>query len=321
MNLYRQLIFPKRANYVVYWLVVGTLFFLLGEMLMRAIDEPIYFRTRLSVTYVGFCAFIIAAIYSGDSFAATLMKLETVIEAPMDDYGDWVKAKTTEFFTLSTKTSRIVVLSIGLAATVTASWLTEPTSPPILNVIFIASMVPFYFVGALSVYSLAALLRFVAQVVRYPVKVPFFAMNQSGIRDLSGFYMRTALIVLLAYIWLVATVWLSPYDFTVPVLVWLTLIGFFPLAMFLWSFYQIHILMHRTKAKDTSLISKHVQDALFELQASPSKDAAEKLSELMTIHRKVEDLRDWPVSAGGILTVGVTALVPAINIALRLGGF
>ena len=109
MTFNRKLIIPSRANYVVYWLVVGTLILLLQEILMRAIGESVYFGARLSVTYGGISGIMIGMTYLGHSFIATLKKLRPVIEPPTDSYGAWVKAKTKEFFTLRTATARIGV--------------------------------------------------------------------------------------------------------------------------------------------------------------------------------------------------------------------
>lgn len=327
MKFNKRSFYPSRKNYVVYWLVVATLFLLLQEILISAIGESFSFGVRLSAAYGGISGIMIGITYLGHSFIATLKKLKPAIEPRLDryepplvSYGAWVKVKTREIFTLRTATARIATILIAFAATVTILLVGVPISGAILNFALLITLIPFFLAGGYAAYSMTVLLGFVGEVVKFPVKVPFFAMNQSGIRDLSGFFMRTALIVLVFYLWLLLTAWLNPYGFTAPFQFWLLVLGFYPLAMFLWSSNKIHILMHRAKAKDVSLISAQVQDALFQLQATPSKDAAEQLSELMAIHRKVEGLREWPVSVGGILTVGITSLVPVINIALRLQG-
>jgi hypothetical protein len=83
--------------------------------------------------------------------------------------------------------------------------------------------------------------------------------------------------------------------------------------MFVWSFFQIHVLLRQMKLRHIQQISHEVQGALEAFKKLPSKENAETLNQLMEIQTKIQRLTEWPISVQGVATFLVTFLSPIVQ--------
>jgi hypothetical protein len=314
MIAYERIMLTRRVHYIPYWIAVGAVLFAIEQVLIRALGESGFFWVRLLVAYGGLCGIVITLIYMSRSFRAMMSELASVIEPPVADYGLWVEHKTQEIFSFTHWAARLMsaLFVVGVTSTILLAVL--PFRSSALNAVWIIGWQPFLIVSGHAAYSIIAGLDFLTQIVRYPVKVPFYRPNHPAIQSLSAFYSRAALVVLVFYIGLIAAVWTNPYGFTAPAVAWILVTGFLPLSLFLWSFFQIHGLLRRIKQINLDTVNQQVQVTLTLLQTTPSKENAEALAQIMDIQKKVEQEPEWPFTLEEIFTLIATAVAPISQI-------
>ena len=317
MCIYERIILFKRVHYFVYYHLVGIIIFLLEELSLRALGETSLLPIRLIVIYGGFTVFPIAAIYLSRRLRFILNKIRSSIVPPsINNYELWVSKKIDDFFSFKYWPIRISVLLIGTAVLVTILSMQKPFPTILPNIIVYISILPIVYVGSHGYYFVIAILHFLSRLVRYPINVPFFRIQSVEIKYIQNFYFRTSLLILLIYFYIVFTAWQSPFGFSEPVLFWLSILGFCPLAMFLWSFFQIHVLMSRIKQIYLDVCTEKIQIAIKELDKKMTTSGVDKLLKLMEVQGKVEKLPEWPVNINSTVTFIITLTLPALNLVL-----
>jgi hypothetical protein len=76
--------------------------------------------------------------------------------------------------------------------------------------------------------------------------------------------------------------------------------------------------MYNLKQRNIDVINGQVVEISNQLQGKPTKETAEILMQLMDIQKKIENMREWPVSAQGAFTFLVATLTPIIQIGLSI---
>jgi hypothetical protein len=156
--------------------------------------------------------------------------------------------------------------------------------------------------------------------VRYPLKPAFYKPGRLSTAALSNTFSLTAMFALAFYLLHVLAIMLAGYRLDVWIVTWITVNAFFPLALFLWSFFQVHFLIRRMKIANINAVNQQVQDTFACLQNQPSKEQAALLDQMMEIQKKVEQTDEWPISKEEITTLLVTLLVPFIQIIALIVG-
>lgn len=229
-------IFPKRWNYILYWLVIGLLFFLFSEFLIRVFKEKYFLELRIS-SLILLVALGIMGNFIRVNFNKALSMLSEIMEFPEKTFEKWKHEVDEVLFTTKTPTAKIVILAIdAFSISVMVSY-GLPFQSTILNIIAIVSLIPLLTIGAFGAYMLIDLMFTLSQLTKHPINVPFYLIKHHYVLNLSTFFTQSSLFVLACYAWLIFTISLGPYKLEGLVLISVAIIGFYPLSMFLWSFF------------------------------------------------------------------------------------
>ncbi len=311
MCVYEKLILIKRLHYIVYYLLVGTLALLIQELLLRAAGESSLPLFRTLLIYWSFTILPIVLIYFSHQFQLTLNKTKSFLIPPnINNYKSWVLQKNDDFFSFKSWPIRISVLILGSSILATILSFQKLYHSVFPNIIVYVLILLGALVGSHGVYFVFATLYFLSQFVKYPINVPFFTIQNEELKYIQGFYFRAALVVLFCYFYLIYMVWSTPFSFSGLILFWLSFAGFCPLVLFLWSYFQIHILMVRIKQSFINICSSKIQIVMKELDNNLSSDNVDKLLKLMETQSNVEKLSEWPININSSITFLVTLVLP-----------
>jgi hypothetical protein len=244
MSIYEKWILFKRPHYIVYYVLIGTLAFFVQELLLRVLGDSSWLLFRILLVYWSFTFIPIILVYFSHRFQFTLGKTRSFLIPPnTNDYGSWVLQKNDDFFSFKSWPIRISVLILGTL--IMATVLSFPKLYPdvISNVIIYLTVLLGIFLGSHGVYFTFAILSFLSQFVKYPMNVPFYTTHNEELKLIQGFYFKAALVVLFCYSYVILMAWSTPFKFSEPVMFWLLFLSFCPLGLFLWSYFQIHILI------------------------------------------------------------------------------
>jgi hypothetical protein len=318
MTAYDRLVTPKWIHFIPYWVIIGLIYFLITELAVRLVGETYLFVFRFLLAFGGITAAGIITNIIKKRFNSAMQEYSTVAEFPHKNSEGWIKEKSEELFSLNTWTSKVVwiCVDIGVMATVVIV-LGSPfhSIPPYIFGLIV--MQPIILLMSQGAYFLIVLLMVLSQVVKYPVKVPFFMNKPPAIMKLFNFYSRTTFLILIAHIVIVLIIWQSPYGINGVTSLWL-IVGFYPLLMLLWSMNQFHVLMKRIKQDNVEIINNNVQFALASVQLNPRKDNIAQLSDLIEIQNHLEKSPEWPIATEGLITIFATGTVPIVNIFLTI---
>jgi hypothetical protein len=173
-------------------------------------------------------------------------------------------------------------------------------------------------VGSHGVYFVFAILSFLTQYVKYPINVPFFTIQTEELKLIQGFYFRTAWLVLFCYFYIIIIVRSTSWNFSGLVIFWLSFLGFCPLGLFLWSYFQLHILMVRIKQSFITICSSKIQIVMKELDDNLTTDILDKVTKLMETQSMVEKLPEWPVNINSSITFIGTLVLPLATFAFDI---
>lgn len=313
-------IFPKRWNYILYWLTLGLIFFVSSELVMRAFQEAYYLELRASalILLVGLG---IVFNFIRINFNNSITGLNEIIEFPVQPFEKWKTETDETLFTSQKPVAKIAILAICIFSISVMVSYGLPFHNTILNVTAVVSLIPLLIICGFGAYMLVHLMYVLSCIVKYPTNTPFYMTKHPRILELSSFFAKSSLYILACYAWLTFTIWLSPYKLEGIVLISIVIIGFCPLAMFLGSFFQIHSLLSRIKQKHIQTINEQIQIALVELKQKPSAENAELVSKLMAIQKNIEGLNDFPIAIGEVSTFFATLGIPILNAILSFRSF
>ena len=153
--------------------------------------------------------------------------------------------------------------------------------------------------------------RVLSEIVKRPNRIPFFMLRHSVISTLQNYYLIHAFFIIFYYICLIIAVWQGPYGFNHSMLFWLGCIAFYPLIVFSFSFYQIHLLMKNIKQSYLEIINSEVQDVFNKVLNGHNLTDTYHLEKIMNVQYKIHTLAEWPISLNSTLTF-LTTLATAI---------
>jgi hypothetical protein len=316
MSIYERLVFPKKINPFLFWFLVSAIIFILQEFFLRILGESLYLSMRLLVA-IGLFGLISGGMTINHSFRKTTKKLQSIVELSDEQYTIWINAKIQDLFTYKSLGTKLMIVVLIIGGVVFSTMLIGfPFNKTLSNIVFGFSMFPLLVVIGHACYLVYGLLKFLSDIDQVPIKVPFYLNRHPSLTNLSVFYSQSSLIVLSAYIWFALTIWISPYGFTLPLLVLFAFVGFFPFAMFSWSTVQFHSLFQRIKQQHIEIINKQIQEVLKKSQSTLSKDDIEKLNSLIDIQKKVDETKGWLTTPNDIITFLITFAIPIVNFAL-----
>jgi len=318
MGIIDRYFWKQRIHYVFFWIFLGILYFLVFLLLMLIYSETALLWTFLIITLMGLTLVPIIATHASFLFKELLKKLESILIIPIDNKNLWFIEKTREIFSFDTFFSKLFSIFICILLSIFLLTLNLPIQNRQLKYLFIILLQPIFISGSRAGFIAIALLRFLTNAVKYPTKSPFYKPKDLVILPLTDFYSRVAIIALALYLLSLLAIILSSFIYSTQMIVWIIFSGFFPLALFIFSFFQIRNLVKRIKNFHVERINEQIQSIYDNLNREPSKENAETLNQFMEIQNKVEKIQEWPLSFNGLVTLIVTFLIPVAQLVISI---
>ncbi len=303
----------KFIPYEIYWLGMGALVFISGELMILYYREPQYL-----VPQIFFCSTlgILPLLYKLYflNFQTVTENINVLFEIDNDVWDEWLHREQKNIFTLKGKFSKILILTGLFLVFYTVLSLKMPfTAFPLIIFSIFALFLLTLFCGITLQFSIMLLL-FLRKLTFLKTVARFYLFPHPELTKLNRYFSSLSIIISIGYIALVFSVWFSPYGFNFQMLIWLTVLALYPLTMFVWSFFHIHLIQHNVKFSFISLINEQVNEVLtFTLKEKDSGNI-ERLDRFMTIQSKLHDLKEYPFELSGFLTFIATSVITVIQL-------
>jgi hypothetical protein len=232
------------------------------------------------------------------------------------DFEEWLKKRSRRIFTLGSWQAKFITLLIVVPGVITVTWSGFPSRFMTLNIFGLIFFIGILIFCGQGLYMCLDLLATLRETVLRPAQVPFFRIASKVVARLQTYYSFVAITVTLAYIGLVITIWYSPYGLSRAMQAWLTVLAFYPLSLFLVSYFHLHVLMQNIKWSHLDIISKEVQAALERMLYSTTLEGAERLEKVMDIQLKVQSMKEWPLATQGSVAFLFTFLTAAAQVVI-----
>lgn len=252
---FQQLALANRMDYRFFYPQVSLICFIIGVLAMTFFEE----KNLVILLFIGCLALTVIPlnnIWSLNSFKRTMQDLYPFFWESKAEFEIWYQNKEKYIFTLNSwqgiLTNGIVII-LGLF---TVYQMGFPFRSQFCNILGILS-----FTGALSfsgftVYTSFGLLFALREIVKRPV---FFKMQHRDIYKLQNLYLYQTCFAVVFFLSSVCAVWQSPYGFNFEMRLWLLFAASYPLIIFSFSSYQIHILKSKFKNSDLNIINLEVK--------------------------------------------------------------
>jgi len=318
---YERIIPFKSIPYWVFWIGIGILAFSSSEIIVRAYNEKgflpfLALRCIMSIVWAGFP---ITLTWLSHGFFDTMRFASDIFWSDAAEFEDWLERRQKRIFTFQSGFSKLIALIVGISVTATYSLGGLPLHNTLPIIYFVITGTLLSIMGGQTVYIIFDLLATLAELTRKDAHIPFFRIPHPAITRLQNYYAVAALIMTAGYISLIVAGWQSPYGLFNPgVITWLSILAFFPLALFILSSYQIHLLMSKIKQSQLEMVNKQIQ-SLFQKNARKSGTKTyDQLEKAMTIQTKIQSLPEWPLSFASIFSFLITAATAIIQIIIPL---
>ncbi len=144
------------------------------------------------------------------------------------------------------------------------------------------------------------------------MSLPFFMLPHTSILRLQSLFSSAALMVSAFYAALVIAEWQGPYGLVPLTLIWLVGLAFYPVTLFLWSFFELHYLLREIKLRQIKAINAEVVAALNKVLREHKNEDADYLDKAMGIQGRIRDMHEWPIE-GEVIAAFLLTLVPAVT--------
>lgn len=314
---YERIAPTKRIPYWVFWSLLGVLVFLVTEALAQIYGVDLYRVARISASIL-IALMPSAFIWFSRAFQETMQDVSRLMWSDKDPVESWMKERLEKAFTLSTWLSRVTVALVVIFATVTFMQTGPLYTPVPLNAAAYIEMTLMFAIGAQSLYLMVYMSAVLREIVRFPLRIPFFMVPHPAVTSLQRLYWAAVFRVSIAYVILAIGAWGGPLGLGAESLIWLTFLGLFPISMFFWSVAQIHSINQKAKESHLKFTNNEVQRAVESVRENEDLNPIDTLDGIMSIQIKVQSMRVWPLEWQGALTFLVTLLLAIIQIAIAV---
>lgn len=314
---FEKAIIIKKIPFWLYWISIGLIIFISGQILIKFYGDKNYLITNI-IFCGGISVIPIAHILLFRNFRKVLYPLIGLLWQNDDlQFHTWITKHEVRIFTLKTWPAKIVTFFVALSAVITVNFLDYPYNSLIINLFALFMFLIFsLFCGQIGYFSISLLVA-LRKIVNRPINIPFFCLPHPSISKLQNYYSIATFIIILYYIAMTIAIWKGPYGLKPIMLVWLAILAFYPLAMFIWSYTQIHFLLRNIKdhylLNINSIVNREYQNLVD--NNNPNIDYLDKL---MNIQVKTQQLKEWPFSIEGAFTFIATVLVALTQLVISI---
>jgi len=309
--IYERLIPFKNIHYWIFWPILSICLLVIGSVNLYIMGEKQYpWAQLIFASYFGGIPTLFIWFYY--SFQKRMINLSPILWKSNEEFDEWLKENLNRIFSINSFPAYFFTFLVVIMGHTTIYLLGYPFENNINN-IFAAIVFSFVlFVCGHGGYTLIALMVALHYVVKRSPRLPFFQFSHPAISDLQSIYSFMAMAIFYGYSSLVIALRNGPYGLTIILQIWVTILAFFPLFIFIFSFLQIHKLISNIKYKSVKEINNRLQFMLKKINGDNSLRDLKKLETLMKIQTKVQSISEWPLDLQGLATfiiVLTTALV------------
>ena len=321
MSTYERIMPFKSIPYWLFWLGIGVLAFISTEIMVRVYeeDEILNFPALRIIMAIIWAGFPITLTWLSHRFYETLQFASDAFWNDPVEAAEWLQKRHKRIFTFQSGYSKLIAFFIGVSVTLSYSLGGIPIENLVPKIYFLITGTLVAFMGGQTAYIVIDLLVTLTELTRRNVQIPFFRLPHPRITRLQNYYAISALIMTAGYILLIIAGWQSPYGLSNPgVITWLSLLAFFPLALFIWSSTLIHTLVTRVKESFLELVNKQVQTLFQKTEEIPDIKTYDQLEKAMNLQVKIQSLPEWPFSFASIFTFLITLSTAVIQVIIPL---
>lgn len=323
LTIYEQMIPFSGIHYAVYWIIVGFIFFLMGESLRRYFNETQYIWTQLIFSVGAYGGWTIIVIETAKKLKNTFEALlsELLVLPDHIDSSSWINEKISRLFTLKNAGAKFSVAVFCFVGLGSIFYLGIPFNSVIVKIYSVIIILPVLAICGHGAYITLTWLAVFNEIMKLSVRPSFYRLKYPSIQALSSFFSFVAFGALAAYFMGVAAIWKGPYGISNLILILIAILGCFPLLIFTSAYFQLHQLMEHIKLAQISMVNTELQKAFEKIKIAPSKDNIEIVSGLMDIQQKIDKMSVWAIDISAVLTFTITFLTAILQIFLSIKEF
>ncbi|MHA2404483.1 MAG: hypothetical protein ACXADH_15905 [Candidatus Kariarchaeaceae archaeon] len=306
-------IFKKQPSWVN-WIVHALIYHLIVTIVFIAIGSNVVPTARLILTLVVVAGLPIAIVRFRGYFPEAFYSLGAVIQIP-EDSSLWIGKKINAIFSLKNKSVFLTFLITDIVIMGVVISLNTPFTQAEI-VWGILYLQPLVVIGGHAVHIVIRLVEFLHEIAHSKLCVPFSMPPNLTVQPIFRFFSQLSIVAFILYGAHYLSLIFTGYALSVPIMVWMSFIGFFPFILLTLSIFQIHVLMNRIKEFHLVRLSGEIRKVFDELQKTASQEIAETLEVLINVQKSLEGSRVWPISVEGSATLVITLIVPVAQLIL-----
>ena len=318
MSFYERITpFKTKVPYWLFWFTIGLSVFVAGEAVLVSAGEDRFLLQALfgAVSIAGWPTMF---IWMSRRFQSVMERLSFLMWKDPNEFQQWLQQRTRRIFSFGRVYPIITSLIFGLGVPLTLVYLGIPVRNELARYLGLAGLGFICFIGGHYAYVFIDLMVTLRDISERPIQAPFFRVPNPAITDLQGFYSAVIAFIVVAYSSLVVAVWQSPYGLNSYLLIWLSVLGMYPLAMFVWTIYKTHGIVKKIKYTHVDIVNEQIQKILSDAIENGDATKYEQLDNAMSIQNKVQDTKEWPVSYTETFTFLLTMTATILQLLLSL---
>ena len=302
---------------LLFWPSLSLIVFFVGDFLIYQSGENRYLGTQ-TLFAITVTAIPLSFIWLSNNYQTNLNSLSGYFWDTKDEFEEWLDVRVKRIFALRSRKARFFILATTILAVITVFFLGLPFKSTWLNIL---GLMGFVFIAGLNghaAYGFLDMMYTLKEIASRPVKSPFYFPAELAVSKLQSYYSTTTLLVTSGYILLAASVWEGPYGITPQMQIWLIISAFYPLAMFFWSFFQIHIIMQHIKHANIQVVNHEIQKLLPRALEEKKDGSMKQLTSLIELQDKMASMKEWPIEIQATITFTVTLVTAIIQIVIAI---
>jgi len=312
---FEKLVFVRKAPYWLFWIVLGSIIFITGEIMIIFFKES-HFLVFQILCCLGVAILPVINVLLHKQFIRLKNRIRPMFETSDDEWDLWVSHQEVQVFTLKNANSKFIVGTFIALSCFTVWYLGIPFISMPLSLFTVLAMLIFFFICGMTLHITIKLLIFLKELSDLKVDVPFLMLPSIELTNIQRFYSAISIFIAISYISAVFIIWFGPYGFNPQTLSWLSFSALLPITVFIWSYLHIHLIRHKVKISFVQVVNQYVNIALQSLEKNNEKDQVEKLDLLISLQFKVQGIKEYPFEIGGLVTFILTTLIAIIQFAL-----
>ena len=279
---------------------------------------------RLLFTYEFYTLVPIAIIYLSRKAESVFLNTSQYFKYDTKKEGakNWINSEIQKITSYKTASSKLVAATICVGFDIILFLIPDfRLNSPILSLLILLSLQAGFIMGGHAGYVILSSLFFFSKFKIFKVEAPFLTPISIIVNPLSNLFYLAATIALFLYLMHDIALSFTPFVQSNAMAFWFTFGAFFPLIVFLWVFYQVHVLMQNIKIHYIGKINSQIQRLYSDLKNNLSKENTDTLRNLIEIQNQIEHSKTWQFNLSSLFTFVTTTALPIGQIVLSHLGY